>query len=169
MGDRTGGVRPDPSGYDLCVAQRLRQTQAGTAGADTILLSAEQQRALLYLSLDRVQRSMLGFTSLGNAFAYRGQILWPESTPVVTDVVTEEELESAIEALRMPILLDWAQSDEFDPDAKTMWTRHLGRDFAAAVELHAILSKEFTQMLARTASAREPTGMGPAQPLAGLC
>jgi hypothetical protein len=121
---------------NLCMAQRLREV--GASG-DSLFLSADDQRQLLEVTRERAQIAMLQYAALGNV--------------LVTPTGTAQAPLSDYQII--PTLQTWAQSTS---NADKAALGDLGLDFANAVQLHVIASRELAELLWRSASASMPRG-----------
>ncbi len=126
------------AGINLCIAQRLRTLSPGASAGESLLLSDADQRLLLETIRERVQIAMLQYALLGVVFSTNPKTL--SGTPLIGQ--------------RIPILQDWAN----DPAKKKGALVTMGRDFAAAVQLHSIVSMELFHLFARSRSARSKRG-----------
>lgn len=144
MGTATGGLNvagavmaellaPE---VNLCIAMRLRAFAPGASGAEAVLLNEVEQREIQTTALERAQRAVLGFANLGLLFTAD-----PGPAPPVSV------------ASRGYYLSRWGQDPANADKLKTY-----GVDFAAAVQLHAVLAEETAAFFARTASAVRPRG-----------
>lgn len=129
------------AGINLCIAQRLRNASPGASAGETLLLPEADQRLLLQTIRERSQMAMLQYALLGVVFATSPQTGPSEPQPSQT----------------IPLLQQWAAYN-----STTGRLQLMGRDFAAAVQLHSMVSQELLDLLGRSRSARSPTGGQPA-------
>jgi hypothetical protein len=122
---------------NLCMAQRLREV--GASG-DALFLSADDQRQLLEVTRERAQIAMLQYAALGNVLAYP----LPAGSAAPTN-----------DYQVVPALSTWGHS-ALASDVAVL--KDLGLDFANAVQLHVIASRELSDLLWRSASAKLPRG-----------
>ena len=123
---------------NLCIAQQLRAQAPGTAGAEALLMSTADQRQLLEVTRQRAQIAMIGFAQLGVLFAQPSQVIASTSYSAV---------------MPLPMVTAWGQHANNQSILAGM-----GTDFSAAVQLHAIVSKETVELLARSSNSGEPRG-----------
>jgi hypothetical protein len=119
---------------NLCVAQRLREF--GTS-ADALVMSAGDQRLLLEVTRERAQVAVLQYTGLTKAL--RG-FYNDVSAPVPSDDAVD-------------VIHAWAA----DPASLAALTA-MGGDFSAAMQLHVSVTRDFAELLWRSASARSTRG-----------
>lgn len=123
------------AGVNLCVAQKLRTFAPGASAGPALLLSGVDQRLLLETIRERAQVAMLQYAMLGQVFASRTAGGSPNlATPTA----------------RLDLLKAWAA------EQSSQRLREMGRDFATAVQLHALVSEELATLFARSRSARTP-------------
>ena len=125
----------DQATTNLCIAQKLRNLAPGASAGETLLLSEAEQREFLETIRERAQIAMLQFALLGVVF-----------TNGPTSAFIPDRTH------RLGALFDWANwGGEFLEKRKG-----LGRDFAAAVQLHSVVSSEILDLYARNRSGRTP-------------
>ncbi|MBK8994520.1 MAG: hypothetical protein IPM35_02030 [Myxococcales bacterium] len=129
------------AGVNLCIAQKMRQLAPGASSGEALLLGEAEQRQLLDTIRQRVQIAMLHYAALGVLFSAPRN---PGATGLLASVQT------------------WAAqcADNAIPGCSGDPRAHLfamGRDFAAAVQLHVAVSEELLSLLARSRGARLPT------------
>jgi hypothetical protein len=137
---------------NLCLARALRTASPGTAGAnDTLFMAASDQRELLEVIRERAQMAMIEFAQLALAFTSS------TSSPVSEGAFTSNRDEALGPVMAWGNPSNWPQND---PNTATHQAQiqAMGADFAAAVQLHAIVSQEIAALLTRSSSAREPRG-----------
>lgn len=132
---------------NLCVAAQLRSQAPGTSGGEALLLSASEQRFLLEVTRERTQMAMLGFAQLAVVFTER-------------DLNTLSDQESLPPTAPLPIVMKWGRdpANAAPNGSSPSLLEGMGRDFAAAVQLHTIVSQEIAEMYGRSSSAGEPRG-----------
>jgi len=121
-----------------CIAMRLRQAAPGAMGGEALLLSSADQRQLLAEQKNRSQLAAVGYAQLLTVFAA------PEANALPVWLSEDQ---------RIPLLQWWSR----DPSNKAALQR-MQEDFAAAIQLHIVTSRELAELLARSASARQPRG-----------
>lgn len=127
--------------FNLCIARALRTSAPGTSGAnDALTLSAADQRELLEVTRERAQMAMIEFGQLAVAFSGATTSITP------SDYTAEQPL---------PLIAAWQADNAVNQGAART---QMGADFAAAVQLHTVVSQEIATLLARSSSAREPRG-----------
>lgn len=127
---------------DLCVAQQLRRAAPGAMGAEAVLFSAAEQLELLEVIRERAQIAMLRFAQLGSVFT------------AGTMSGTLQDLLPDNDGLYLKYILRWSEGNDpvaqgDDPPALAA----MGRDFAAAVQLHIATTRELAELMARSRSA----------------
>jgi hypothetical protein len=110
---------------NLCVAQKLRRLMPGSAGGESLLFPAFEQREFLETIRERSQIAMLQYALLGEIFA--ANIQTPGKSPGQTAGVIHQ----------------WAQQNP-------TIVANMGGDFAAAVQLNHTVTQEVAQLLARS-------------------
>ena len=129
--------------FHLCLAQTIRELIPGSSATATILLSEADQRSVLEIVREFAQISMLSAAANGVAFSSQS-VDWPTNLQPSTHY--------------LPFLKYWAQLCGDDPQCVEESMKNLGRDFAAAVQLHSVVSEELANLLARSRSARTERG-----------
>jgi len=124
----------DVAEVNLCMAQRLRD-QMNTA--DSLLLDGAEQRQLLAVIRERAQIAMVQYGLIARA-----------TTNPDTRTATITHAKQSIQVFQA-----WGAYS----GATTALTT-IGKDLAASVSLHVQVSREFAELLSRTASARAPRG-----------
>src|SRR6266540_5912307 len=119
---------------NLCMAQRLRERMAS---ADSLFASTEQQVELLEVIRQRAQLAMIQYGLLGLATAQ----------DVPSDFVVSEPLQV------VPALHNWGRAVL----TSSRGAETFGQDFAAAIKLHIDSTREETELLVRSAAARNDT------------
>lgn len=134
---------------NLCIARALRASAPGTAGSnDMLLLPAADQRELLEVTRERAQMAMIEFAELGVAFT---------SPLESTDPANFDSMGVPVdEPLRL--VTAWPKSANATQQNQKGYLTTMAADFAAAVQLHSVVSQEIATLLARSSSAREPRG-----------
>lgn len=139
-------------GFNLCVAQTLREMVPGASGGEALLLSDADQRMLLETIRERAQIAVLDYAMLGVAFStaygYTG------APPAGT---TAKNYLADIQYWALT-----ANGSHAAGNADNLTLKRMGGDFAAAVQLHATVSEELASLLARSAGARIARGGSPA-------
>lgn len=122
------------AGVNLCIAQLLTQQAPGTAGGESLLFSAAEQRELLETARERAQISMLQYAILGEIF-----------------ILPSVAISAAVDPQqRLPNLIQWSRS------AASSNLSNMGGDFSAAVQLDVTLTQQMASLLARSRSANLP-------------
>ncbi len=121
---------------NLCIARELNAKAPGSASGEELLLAASDQRELLEVTRERAQMAIIEFAQL--AVAFTAPIA--ATTPNLFDTATP-----------LPLVAAWGQ----DPSKALT---QMGLDFAAAVQLHAVVSQQIADLLGRSASALDPRG-----------
>lgn len=136
--DYANAILRAPS-VNLCIAQQLRSQSPGTAGGEALVLSSAEQRFLLEVTRERAQLAMLGFAQLGVVFTEMGGVGGYSTglSPLAP----------------LPLVMSWGHDTTHQAILNGM-----GADFAAAVQLHTIVTQEVAELFGRSASAREPRG-----------
>jgi hypothetical protein len=134
-------------GFQLCIAQTLREMLPGAAGVDALLLSESDQRALLETIRERASMAILDYAMLGVAFSSLNVAYSAAMQPTGSKY--------------LPWLQLWALTEGTmtNPGAR-LYDRlaAMGRDFAAAVQMHVMVTEELTELLGRSRSARASRG-----------
>jgi hypothetical protein len=132
--------------FHLCIAQTLRTMVPGALGGEALLLSEHDQRSLLETIRENAQIAMIDYAQLGVLFStyYR----YPNTAPPAS--LAYKRYLSEIQW--------WALTNASNPKAPL---EQMGRDFAAAVQLHSVVSEELAGLLVRSRSARTPRGGDP--------
>ena len=137
---------------NLCIAQHLRSIAPGSAGGETLLYSAADQRELLETVRERAQIAMVQYAALGLVFA----------TPNAQQFSAQEV---SLAERYIPILQQWASPSSFQsnppnptPSLDNPALRVMADDFAHAVNLHTTVTREMATLLARSASAHAARG-----------
>ena len=120
---------------NVCIAKHLRETSPGSAGGEALLYTADEQRQLIEVMVERTRIAVLQYTGLAILF----------STPRTSGVTSDVDL-----------LQLWA-ADTRNADAITQ----MAEDYAYAVDLHVQATREMAGLLGRSASARLPRGGKP--------
>lgn len=126
----------DLADVNLCMAQQLREDLVGPKG---LLLSAAEHREMLAIIRERAQLAMLQLMLIGQAIATESE--------VADSVTTKVQF--------LPVLRVFGR----DP-ANASKVATLGRDLAAAIELHGQITSELAEAFLRSAFADEPIGPG---------
>jgi hypothetical protein len=133
-------------GFNLCIAQTLRAMIPGAAGGEALLLSEADQRMLLEVIRERAQMATLDYATLGVAFSRQYDFLGAPSGTA---------------SRYLPEIQWWALTAGTGSNpGKNVFPQltDMGRDFAAAVQLHTTVTEELAALLARSGSARSPRG-----------
>jgi hypothetical protein len=126
--------------FNFCIAQSIRELVPGASSAAALLLSESDQRLLLETIRERAQMAMIDFALLGVAISsYR------EPNPPLAFLQDASHF--------IPTLQDAALACGNAPYCSENTLKSLGRDFAAAVQLHSMVSEELAALLARSRSA----------------
>lgn len=116
-----------------CVAQSLRRLAPGASGAEALLLSGDDQLALLRATHQHVQLAIRLYARLQQLMSM------PPYAPG-----------APISSSRgLAFAQAWLNSSSASP-------KEMAADFAAAVQLDVVVSKELFELFARNASARAP-------------
>lgn len=136
---------------NLCIAQKLRQIAPGTAGIESLLLSASDQRLLLEMTRQRAQLALVGFAQLAMAFTEPNPGTFGGANVAVPL------------AHALKLVIKWGR----DVDNANV-IKNLGNDMAAALQLHTIIGGDLATLYGRSSSAREARGGAPATPAAEI-
>jgi hypothetical protein len=127
------------AGLNLCIAQQLRTLIPGSAGGESLLFPAAEQRQLLEVIRERSQMAMLQYALLGEVFAAN------------TTIANEQAVDQTTGYLN-----DWANKYSGG------LLKGMGNDFATAVQLNHTVAQEMVELLSRSrssdASATPPNG-----------
>ncbi len=121
-------------GINYCIAQHIQQSAPGSAGANTLTMTAADQRQLLEIIRERTQLAMLQYARL-------------------LVVVTTAASGSPTTALQ------WVQN-WFNDGGNATAVTEIGDALAASTQLLSVVAPQLEQLLSRSASARTPRGGG---------
>jgi hypothetical protein len=137
----TAGALLRKASVNACIARQLRQMSPGSTGGEALLYSADEQRKMLQVIVERTRIAMLQYAALSILFTT------PQPSPPPSG--------GSIPAL--PLLQQWAA----DPDnAATLG--EMADDFAYSVNLNIQATGEMVSLLGRSAGAHSPRGGNPA-------
>ncbi len=137
------------AGMNLCIAQYLRRASPGASAGEALLLDESQQRWLLEVIRERSQIAMLHYALLGTVFALK------PTSPLNT-------LKPAQTIAALTLWAEQCTTHSVPGCAAGNHLHSMGLDFAAAVQLHVMVTEELAQLLARSSSARIARGGAPA-------
>jgi hypothetical protein len=126
---------------NVCIAKHLRQMSPGSAGGAALLFTADEQRQLQEVIVERTRIAILQYAALALLFA----------TPATGPTGIIPTLNGA------ELLQTWASDGN---NSGTL--QQMSEDFAYAVNLHIQATQEMASLLGRSASAHLPRGGTPA-------
>ncbi len=135
---------------NLCIAQRLRASEPGSAGGEALLLSDSDQREVLEAVRERSQIAMLQYALLGEAFS-RPNPATTLTPAVIANGATGATANYARTQQRLPALEYFAWLS-----GNTSSLVSMGQDFSTAIQLHSFVTEELDSLLARSRSSHAP-------------
>ena len=129
----------DQGSINTCIAKHLRSQSPGTIGGEALLYTADEQRQLQQVIVERTRIAMLAYAGLGMVFV----------SP------TPSQGSSPI----LGLMKTWGGDS-----ANSSALGEMAEDFAYAVDLNVQASHEMLTLLGRSASAHLPRGGSPADP-----
>lgn len=121
---------------NACVAHRLRFAAPGSAGAESLLLSAAEQRSLLEVVRERAQVALIQYSRIGTILSR-----WSDSGTTCTQYLIGPQR-------RVGELMQWRDLATGEQIQK------LAEDFASTLQIHTQATEDFLDLLHRSSSAR---------------
>lgn len=148
------------AGINLCIALQLRRASPGASSGETLLLSEAEQRELLEVIRERAQIAMLDYALLGTVLVSTPDQAAADFLTIVSDATAATDLETAKRQTIVDLFQYFHGIPEPSADLADRLPR-MGRDFATAIQLHAEVTRELGDLIARSRSARAITDARP--------